>query len=61
LGYFVLKMIILPRQARDRHMENSKKNGVLRRRALMIVNFEHAFTQWASVEFGGGAAAGAGK
>ena len=27
----------------------------------MIVNFEHAFTQWASVAFGGGAAAGAGK
>ena len=28
----------------------------------MIVNYEHAFTQWASVKFGGGAAAaGAGK
>ena len=40
----------------------SPKSGALRRRALMIVNYEHAFTQWASVEFGGGAAAaGAGK
>jgi hypothetical protein len=29
LRHFILKIDILPRQARDKHRENSKKNGVL--------------------------------
>ena len=33
LSLFIMKMIILPRQARDKHRENSKKRCVFRRTA----------------------------
>ena len=43
LGYFKLppSAVVVP-----------KDDGVSMTRAVMIVNYEHAFTQWATVEFG---------